>query len=365
MEPSNTREMRPEQRRARALIRDEHRLRKVLADHEAQRFDLATAASVRDRTEDLLETLQAMAADEEFWNQLQAGYPISEEYDRTLSNIDAHAFELLLEACGYRAPPPPTAGELVDETLNELAAALESQSGARPSPAAVSQARRGLILTIWRVRRQIQAPNPTPATPSRLRSAARTAGRAARRLIPLAVAGAAGAIVEIHAPATGVGVVISKSAQKVTEDLIEVGATWLMVDRFGAEAAERSQDGSTRQVIRGLPEGAVGEVLQAHLAALADALREEADRDRPRFSEEAVREPVAHARRHAERIIELLTDHGISIARFDLAVELLDRSFSHPRYYWREVDSLRNFEHIVSEDLAQLGSRDYCPFGRR
>jgi hypothetical protein len=177
-------EMWPAGRRARALIRDESRLRKALAEHEAQRFDRATATAVRDRTEDLLETLQAIASDDEFWDGIRIGEPMPAEYDRVLCDLDPHAFELLLEACGYRSPPPPPAGELVDETLAELAAALERPPGCVPPQAAVSQARRGLILTIWRVRRQVRDPNPTPASPSRLRSAGRTAARAARWIIP-------------------------------------------------------------------------------------------------------------------------------------------------------------------------------------
>ena len=166
MEPDDFRSLQPRERRAHALIRDEYRLREALADHEAQRFDLATAEAVRERTEDLLETLQIIASDDEFWDDIRVGDPIPEKYDRTLRGLDPNAFELLLGACGYRAPPPPPASELVDETLAELTAALERQPDGRPLPTAVSQARRGLILTIWRVRRQIADPTPTPASPS-------------------------------------------------------------------------------------------------------------------------------------------------------------------------------------------------------
>jgi hypothetical protein len=57
-------------RRSHALIRDEGRLRKALVQHEALRFDADTARAVRERTEDLLETVSYIANDADLWERL-------------------------------------------------------------------------------------------------------------------------------------------------------------------------------------------------------------------------------------------------------------------------------------------------------
>ena len=68
---------RPAQRRAAALVRDEGRLREALAAQSARRFDLDAISLVKARTNEMVETLRAVADDDSFWNSLAAGAPPS------------------------------------------------------------------------------------------------------------------------------------------------------------------------------------------------------------------------------------------------------------------------------------------------
>lgn len=112
-------------RRTRALIRDDERLRVALADHEKRRFDVDTARIVRYRVEDLLETVGLITQDDDFWNRLEnVNRPPSSEQLARVRQIDPLAFAALLEAAGYRSPPPPPVEELVDETIQALIVAV-------------------------------------------------------------------------------------------------------------------------------------------------------------------------------------------------------------------------------------------------
>ena len=207
--------------RVRAVVRDEGRLRRALEAQTTRRFDVATALMVRGRVDELLETVRLVADDDEFWDLVEAQTRAwSPNQLARVRQLDMAAFSALLEAAGHRNPPPPV-DELVDDTISALGAAVERAHAPEEAARLVRQARWELRTLTMRVRRQIDPQHEPEIAPALLRSNARALGRAARWLLPRLAATAAGALVEMHAPASGAGFVLGASVKRVAEDLAE------------------------------------------------------------------------------------------------------------------------------------------------
>jgi hypothetical protein len=304
----------PAGRRARALVRDEFRLRRALADHEARRFDLDTLATVRSGTDDLLETLTAIARDDAFWDGLGRGEVLDEDWRAVLARVDPTAFETLLHASGYHNPPPPPAGELVDDTMRELADALRLNRSEPDRRAAIGRARRGLLLTIMRIRRQIVRTEPSPVEPAVLRSIARSTLTVARWVIPAAVAVTAGVLVEFAAPTTGIGFVVALAAKKVIEDRVQRG-TERLLQRLEAPADDEQPPPPEKE--EEMPPLPI--VVANHVAAAATLLSGVATQvgsaaHKPGFTlPDEHRTALLAAHRHLARADELCADHGLEL----------------------------------------------------
>jgi hypothetical protein len=284
-------------RRTRALIRDEVRLRAALAEHEKRRFDIDTALTVRCRVEDLLETVGLIVQDEDFWVRLtDVNRPPSSQQLERVRQLDPLAFAALLEAAGYASPPPPPVEELVDDTIRALIVALTSFTGGRADQ--LGGARWQLQTLVMRVRRQISEQQTPELTPSVLRSSARSLGRAARWLIPRAVAATAGGVVEAHAPGSGLGLLAWRSVERTAEDLGELVTEMVIGDPPPVPAAVFADE----------PAWTAIDPLSVHLAALSDQLH--GLTLNYQIPAEDIRHVAHEARRHLNRIEELANDNG-------------------------------------------------------
>jgi hypothetical protein len=250
-------------RRARALIRDEGRLRSVYAKYENQRSDLEVAGLVRDRAEDLLETVSAVAQDEEFWQKLHNGVPSRIQLER-IAQLDTGAFAVLLEAAGYSSPPPPAVEVLVEEMRDALEAAAKDSFSDADAANRIRSARRSLTILTMRARHQIPRNRPLGVEESGLHSAAASLGKAARRLIPPAVGVGAGALVEMHLPGTGAGLAIGKMLQNVFGNGIELAAATVIGNP--GPTSDIKPDPVDDERLKGM------NPLRVHMAALADNL---------------------------------------------------------------------------------------------
>jgi hypothetical protein len=318
--------------RARAVIRDEGRLRSALAVHGQRRFDVDSARMVLERVEDLLETVGLVVQDDDFWDRLtDIDRPPSLQQLERVRELDNLAFAALLEAAGYTAPPPPPADELVDDTIKALMAAA---TVTQPHVAAerVKNARSQLTTLTMRVRRQIGDHRVVEAAPSVLRSSARSLGRGTRWLIPRVVAGAAGGLVELYAPGVGAGFFVGRSVQHVAEDLAELAADMVIGD---------PQSSPEDQHIPELPWRTI-DPLAVHVAALSDHLNalETYQGDAPTPPQDMA--PLLYdARRHLNRLEELISDNAkymdervadrILILRRTLEAASLANSVINPR----------------------------------
>lgn len=161
----------------RTLLRDER------AVAEALEFDLGTAGDLRARLDDLLETISVIGHDDDLWNRMadaaESGPMTPAQFDR-LTEVTTMALPVLLANFGYRCPPPPPAGELVDDTIAALGAALAAD-GDRVE--LVREARWYFLTMSMRIDRQLERA-PAAAKPSTLRRCARQAGTDARDLVP-------------------------------------------------------------------------------------------------------------------------------------------------------------------------------------
>jgi hypothetical protein len=148
------------------------------------------------------ERLEQQAADDDLWSRMAdaaAAGPLTTEQVDMLSEATESALPLLLSQFGYRCPPPPPAGELVDDTVAALAAALTADVD---RPAMVKQARWHFLTMSMRIRRQLGQAPPIAHT-SVLRGCARRVGSTARVLVPAVVAAGSKAFVETAAKDLG------------------------------------------------------------------------------------------------------------------------------------------------------------------
>jgi len=285
-------------RRTRALIRDERGLRAALAEHEKRRFDVDTALTVRYRVEDLLETVGLIVEDGDFWARLtDVNRPPSSQQLERVRQLDPLAFAALLEAAGYASPPPPPVDELVDDTIRALIVAVTSFTDSRIDQ--VGGARWQLGTLVMRVRRQISEQEAPELAPSVMRSSARSLGRAARWLIPRVVAATAGAVVEAHAPGSGLGLLAWRSVERTAEDLGELATEMVIGDPSPVPAVAPADE----------PGWTAIDPLSVHLAALSDQLHG-LTLDNYEIPAEHIRQVAHRARRHLDRIEELANDNS-------------------------------------------------------
>lgn len=240
-----------------------------------------------------------------------AGPLTTAQLDR-LGELDETTLTVLLEVSGYRTPPPPSVGTLVDDTLADLAVALEPPGhrygvevavGPVDGAARVLTAQRSLITLTMRVRRQITELEPSPLEPSVARASARRLGRAARWLLPKVAAASAGALAESLAPGSGVGFVVGKAVAKVAEDGIELA---------GSLAAARLPDGTDSTDSTAEPLLIPADPVLEHGAALVDQLTtlgRAADQRGPYAPADTGELDLARrSARHLRRLEDLLAD---------------------------------------------------------
>jgi hypothetical protein len=294
-------------RRARAVARDERNLSAATYRAAQRTFDARAAERLRDRLEDLLETMTTVVHDDVFWQTLadEAATPLSDEQLRRITEIDGAALAQLLRLAGYTTPPRPPVDELVDEALGSLAVALDTA----PGKEAVHVARAELAALLYRTRRQIRFGPPRRIDDHVMRAAARHLGSAARWLLPAAVGISTGILVETHLPATGAGAAVGQGAEKLASEglkrLTEVGVSFAARVISGRYAGRSGSDAPQWRIEAVDP-------VELHLVALTDQLTALAHadpyNDEARASCEAL---VATARRHLRRLEELAGDHDL------------------------------------------------------
>jgi hypothetical protein len=288
-------------RGARALIRDEGRLRTALTEHEKRRFDVDTALTVKCRVEDLLETVGLIAQDDDFWNRLtNINRPASLQQLDRVKQLDPLVFAALLEAAGYDSPPPPPVEELIDDTIRALIAAVTTFADTNPNQ--VGGARWQLRTLVIRVRHQIKQQEVPELAPSILRSSARSRGRAARWLIPRVVAATAGGLVETHAPGSGLGLLAWRAVQRTTEDLGQLATEMVIGDPSPAPETIGTAEPQWTEI----------DPLDVHIAALMDELYVSSSPEAPDVPIQHVRQAVSEAHRHLNRVEELVYDSSAS-----------------------------------------------------
>lgn len=297
----------PDVRRATALIRDERALSLALAEHERHPFDAEAATVLRERVEDLLETVDTTLPDVAFWDVLaeQAADPLTPQQRDRLRCLDSAALGALLQLAGYAGVPGPPAQELVDETLASIQAALH----ARHDADAVRRARSYLSSLHDRLRVQLAELDAVPDLgASMLRDAARTLGGATRWLIPKTVGVAAEAVVQQHSVGGGSGLVAGTAVRRVARD----GPAWATTSLVGW--VRRSEPvPAQRPSVAGPDRFGVLDPLESHEAALDDQLQvlngalryPEAD------DVDQYRELLRRARRHLSRLEDLARDRDL------------------------------------------------------
>jgi hypothetical protein len=274
---------------------------------------------VKYRVEDLLETVGLIAQDDDFWNRLEnADHPPSSEQLERVKRIDPLAFAALLEAAGYRSPPPPSVEELVDETIQALIVAVTTPSRTQIEEA--GGARWQLRTLVMRVRIQIDEQKVPELAPSVIRSSARALGRAARWLIPRAVAATAGAAVEAHSPGSGLALLAWPSLTRTAEDLGELTADMIIGNPSPAPEMADVDESAWTEI----------DPLDAHLAALIDQVSA-FNRFSGGASSDKLKQMLNEMHRHLNRIEELIIDNDLETTDFR---DLIATS----RYYLERVN---------------------------
>ncbi|HET9647369.1 MAG TPA: hypothetical protein VFP34_03960 [Microlunatus sp.] len=294
-------------RRVRAIARDERSLTSAAYRAEQRTFDARAAERLRDRLDDLLETMTTVVHDDVFWQTLatEAATPLSDEQLRRITEIDGAALAELLRLAGYTTPPRPPVDELVDEALGSLAVALDTA----PGEEAVRVARAELAALLYRTRRQIRFGPPRRIDDHVMRAAARHLGSAARWLLPAAAGISTGILVQTHLPATGAGPAAGRGAQRLAsegvERLTKIGVS-LAARVISGRFAGRSGSDAPQWRIEAI------DPVELHLVALTDQLTALAHADP--YNEEAkasCEALVGTARRHLRRLEELAEDHDL------------------------------------------------------
>lgn len=300
--------MRVEERRARALIRDNGRLRRELERHRDNRFDLTVLAEVHEASRAVLETLDAIAADDGLWSALgDRAEALADSHIEALGFFDDELFGALLSASGYSTPPPPRVEDIIAATRDALGHALE----VGVSTDAVDRARVQLSRFLYRCRRQLGENEEEPTRAAVTSLGARVAN-VATAVTPVVVGAGVGATIEALLP-SGMGIA---AGGFVTEGLRK------MIETAGGEVAERGVDWALGAAI-GTRTAATGELdddpdedgsiiatfdfdrlVEAHFAKVGLLVR---DGVRLETNDRAVRWDEAFA--HLKRVQMLVEDH--------------------------------------------------------
>ena len=312
----------------RALMRDEGNLRKALKHDEELRYDRDTAVELRDRLDDLLESITAIARDDELWRKLAdaADEPLSDEHFDTFADLAAGDLARLLEVFGYHCPPPPPVDELVDSTVEALGAARIATGDRR---VLIQDARWHLITFGLRVGRQIELAPPA-AGPSTVRRLARRAGSVARQLAPVALAAAVG-VMTGTALAGVVPAILVKAAEKVSEHGVKIATEALV----GSSAYHQAGDSSGAKESGVLP--TYRDPLELHVGALFGALgkirsdvglagRVLDDAKVGTMVIETYGRHLARFRRHVRRVGDLLEARQLQSPRLSGALHSIDQA---------------------------------------
>jgi hypothetical protein len=358
-------------RRVLAMMRDERRLaeaveRRVERPFDSaverlvdRRFDYETAQRLKDRLDDLLETMTTVLHDDVFWHELSTADPeLTSDQVARLADIRGAALAELLRMAGYVNPPKPPVDELVDETLSSLALALTAEDPG--GSGAVRQAQSHLASMLYRVRRQITYASERPALTDHLvLDAARVLGSGARWLIPKAAGLAAGALIEAHAPTSGAGVPAGKAVAKLAD------ASMNTLSMLGVNLAAKALRGGLSSDHTRAPEGKGSVVavdpVQLHLAALTDQLRIlSVAGPYDDGSVEHYRDLVRIARRHLTRLDELATDHNLLQFRTEVLPQFENVVAASERLVAAGAAGPRP---MVGIDWVKATNINYRPFG--
>ncbi|MCR6485029.1 hypothetical protein M8542_19565 [Amycolatopsis sp. OK19-0408] len=334
----------------RALVRDEGRLRQAVQRDQALRYDRDTAVELRERLDDLLESITALARDDQLWHVMAetADEPLTDEQFSTFADLAAGDLARLLEVFGYHCPPPPPVDELVDDTLDALGAA-RAVEGDRA--ALVWAARWHLITFGMRVRRQIELAPPA-AAPSTVRRVARHAGSVARQLLPLALSVAVG--VTTGGALAGAVPVAVKTAEKLAEHGTKLASEGFIGWLSRRRAASGEAEAETPPVD--------ADPLHVHVAALftvLGAIRADVgllghvvEHGQVGVSVlETHERHLARFRRHGKRIGELLQDRQWQNLRLRGALHRLDEAVDEA---FEAANSLYRNPHRVAEAAEEL-----------
>jgi hypothetical protein len=358
-------------RRVLGLTRDERRLAKAVEEMERpfdravgrleeRRFDEETAQRLKDRLDDLLETMTTILYDEVFWDKLSsADRTLTSAEVKRLADVRGAALADLLRMAGYVNPPKPPVEELVDETLSSLAVALMAEDP--HGSGAVSQAQSHIASMLYRVRRQIDYASKRPALSDHLiLDAARVLGSGARWLIPKAAGLAAGAIIEAHAPASRAGVPAAKAAAKLAgaavETLSSLGTTLAAKALRGGRHSEPIKDPKGRGRIPN------EDPVQLHLAALTDQLKILSGVSQ--YDDESIehyQNLIRTARRHLTRLDDLAIDHNLERFRTDVLPQFENAVSACEEWAAARAPLTRPLD---STQWAAAKNPNYRPFGR-
>jgi hypothetical protein len=210
--------------------------------------------------------------------------------------------------------------ELVDETIRALVATITT-----PSTNIVNEvggARWQLRTLIMRVRKQIDQQEVPELAPSVLRSSARSMGRAARWLIPRVVAATVGAVVEAHAPGSGLGLLAWPSLTRTTEDISELATNMVIGNPSPAPEVVQPYE----------PLWTWSDPIHVHTAALLDQLHGLDSPAGHKVPAEYRSQIASEMIRHLNRLEELACDNGWETASITQQIERL-------RYF---LDALRH-----------------------
>lgn len=323
-------------RQLHALIRDDVALRRGLQDAENARFDDDTADRLRSQLESLLETVHSVALDDQLWERLsQAAYPpLTRVQLDELTSLVWTALPVLLEAFGYRCPPPPPAHQLVDDTQVSLGAAFAAGGvlvAGHERGELVRQARWYFLTFTMRVRRQIEFA-PLGARSAAVRQAARETSSVASTLAPVVIGGVADVATEAGLIAVGVPAPLAKIFGKLSEHGAKLGVEALIgwMERRRAQTTPLEPSPTPDPVLVRL-----GAIATEH-AQLENIVRTVMDREQEPDSA-AYRATVRNLGGHVRRLGELIVDHGLNDPLMTDALADLDDALACA------VDAARSF----------------------
>ncbi|KJK43562.1 hypothetical protein UK23_32775 [Lentzea aerocolonigenes] len=311
-------------RHLRALIRDDANVRRGLRDAESALYDHDTTDRLRELLDSLLETIYSLAQNNELWERLEdaAERPITREELDELNCLVWTALPVLLEAFGYRCPPPPPASKLVDDTQVSLGAALTAGDDRREL---VRQARWYFLTFTMRVRKQVDFA-PLGIRSAVVRQASREASSVAGTLVPIIAGGAAEVVTEAGLTAVGLPAPVAKVAGKVSEHGIKLAAEALIgwMKRRQPEPSSPEPPQAVNPVRVHL--GAIA-TEHGRLTSIVDVAMDPGSYGESQRDVAAYRAAARDLGRHVRRLRELIVDGGLDHPSVMDALADLDEAF--------------------------------------